>query len=101
MSGESGKTVQTPNTEHFLFQTNKIRLLKMFRLMPKAENAKHAHGRHHNKRHGNSRMKEPVSMEIRAAAHEQGDEEGAAVVLCGALVLQTVKCLRWQSKLRK
>lgn len=97
MSGESGKTVQTPNAEHFLFQSNKIRFHKIYSLMPKAENEKHAHRRHHNKRHGNSRMKEPVSMEIRAAAHE----EGTAVVLRGALVLHAVKCLRWQRKLRK
>lgn len=69
--------------------------------MPKVGNEKHR--RHHNKRHGNSRMKGPVSMEMRAAAHKQENEGGggAAVVLCGASVLHTVKCLRWQHTLRE
>lgn len=55
----------------------------MLNLMSKEENEKHAHKQHHNKHHGNSHMKEPFPMEIAAAVHEQGAENGAAFVLCG------------------
>lgn len=54
----------------------------MFSLMSKAEYEKRASRQHHDRRHGNSRMKEPVPMEMGAAAlkQEKGKQGGGAAV---------------------
>lgn len=61
-------------------QSPQLNVQRMFSLMSKAEKEKHAQRQHHNRRHGNSRMKEPVPMEIRAAAHRQENGEGGSVL---------------------
>lgn len=59
----------------------------MLNLMSKEENEKHVHGQHHNKHHGNSRMKEPVPMEIGAAVHEQKVRRGQRLPSVGSVIL--------------